>query len=103
MKFSILKDDITPHIPVYLCGFAARIDKRSEGVHDTIYASVAILQENKTVVIISLDLTGGDRSFSYGIKNEIKRRFGLSEDEIILFHAYDWMKKPALSLLKTRS
>ncbi len=84
MKFSILKDDITPHIPVYLCGFAARIDKRNEGIHDTIYASVVILQENKTVVIITLDLVGGDRSFSCGIKNAIKKGFGLSEDEIIL-------------------
>lgn len=84
MKFSILKDDITPHIPVYLCGFAARIDKRNDGVHDEPYASVVILQENKTVVIITLDLIGGDRSYANGIKNAINDRFGLSEDEIIL-------------------
>ena len=84
MKFSILKDDITPHIPIYLCGFAARINKRSEGIHDAPYASVVILQENKTVVIITLDLIGGDRSFANGIKKAVNERFGLAEDEIIL-------------------
>ncbi len=84
MKFSILKEDITPHIPVYLCGFAARVDRRSEGVHDALFASVVILQKNKTVIIITLDLIGGDRSFAWGIKKTINERFGISEDEIII-------------------
>ncbi len=84
MKFSIQKVEIIPHIPVHLRGFAARIDKRNEGVHDTIYASVVLLQENKTVAIINMDLIGGDRSFTDGIKEAIFEKFGLLEDEIIL-------------------
>ncbi|NLC44908.1 MAG: hypothetical protein GX783_11605, partial [Clostridiales bacterium] len=84
MKFSILKDEIIPHIPVHLRGFAARIDKRNEGVHDPLYATVVLIQANKTVAIISIDLIGGDRSFADGIKGAICERFGLSEDEIIL-------------------
>ncbi len=84
MRFSIQRDEIIPHIPVHLRGFAARIDKRNEGVHDPLYASVVLLQANKTVAIINMDLIGGDRSFADGIKEAIFERLGLTEDEIIL-------------------
>ena len=60
MKFYICKEEITPHIPVFQAGFAGRTHK-SEGIHDKPYATVLIIQENKAVVIISLDLLYGDK------------------------------------------
>ena len=65
MKFSILRKEITPHISVLQGGFAAR-SHNSEGVHDKPYASIVLIQANKTVVIIALDLLYGDRSFANG-------------------------------------
>jgi len=83
MKFAVLKEKITPHIPVFQCGFSARTHK-SEGVHDDPYASVVLLCANKTVAIIAFDLVGGDRSFANSIKKAIYEKFKLSEDQIIL-------------------
>ena len=91
MKFRILKSKITPNIPVLQCGFAARTHK-SVGVHDDIYASVILLQSdeesNHTVVIIALDMTGGDRSFAYGIKKSICKKYGLTQDKIIISYSH---------------
>lgn len=83
MKFRILKEKITPDIPVLQMGFAVRTHK-SVGVHDDPYVSVVLIQANETVLIISLDLIYGDRSFAYGIKDAIYKKYGLSQDKIII-------------------
>ena len=87
MKFYICKEEITPHIPVFQAGFAGRTHK-SEGIHDKPYATVLIIQENKAVVIISLDLLYGDRSFANSIKKAIYERFGLNRDEIVINYSH---------------
>ncbi len=87
MRFSIQKEKITPHIPVFQGGFGARMHK-SEGIHSDPYASVVVIQANKTVVIIALDLLGGDRSFANGIKKAINEKYGLEEDEIIINYSH---------------
>lgn len=87
MKFSILKEEITPHIPVLQGGFADRTHK-SEGVHDMPYVSVVLIQANKTVVIIALDLLFGDRSFANGIKRVISEKYNLMKDEIIINYSH---------------
>jgi hypothetical protein len=76
MKFSMSKADITPQTPVFMSGFAARTHE-SEGVHDPIYAKAVLLQANKTLLIVTLDLSGGDRSFIDGIKHTLEETFGL--------------------------
>ncbi|HOJ09266.1 MAG TPA: hypothetical protein PK733_01565 [Clostridiales bacterium] len=87
MKFFISKEKITPDIPVLQSGFAARKHK-SEGIYDDPYATVLIIKENKTVVIIALDLLYGDRSFAYGIKKSINEKYGLKQDEIIINYSH---------------
>jgi Neutral/alkaline non-lysosomal ceramidase. len=83
MKFCIEKEIITPRELAFLSGFEVRTQK-STGVHDDIYAKVVLIQANKTVVTITLDLTAGDRSFVDGIKGEINKRFGIKEDEVLV-------------------
>ena len=88
MKFSILKEKITPEFPVYQQGFAAREYKKSIGVNDEIYASVVLLQANKTVLIIAMDLIGGNRRVADEIKKEINEKYGLTYDEIIISYSH---------------
>lgn len=88
MKFSILKEKITPEFPVYQQGFAAREKKKSIGVNDDIYATVTLLQENKTVLIIAMDLLYGNRRVADEIKSAINEKYGLAYDEIIINYSH---------------
>lgn len=87
MKFFLGSSKITPDFPVLQCGFAAR-NKKSEGVHDDTYASVVIMQENETVVIITLDVVYGDKSFAYGIKTAIKEKFDIPSQNIMISYTH---------------
>jgi neutral ceramidase len=83
MKFSIGSRDITPSFPVFQSGFGGRT-RKSEGVLQPIYMKVALLQANKTVLIIAIDAMGADRSFVAGIKDALQERFGLAHDEVLI-------------------
>ncbi|CAI6025192.1 neutral/alkaline non-lysosomal ceramidase N-terminal domain-containing protein [Cohnella sp. JJ-181] len=83
MKFGISKAEITPRTPVFMAGFADRTHE-SEGVHDPLYAKAVLLQANKTLAIITLDLVGSDRSFIDGITSALENRFGLRRDEVLI-------------------
>jgi len=87
MKFFIGSKKITPDFPVLQCGFAAR-NKKSEGVHEDTYASVVIINANETVVIITLDVAYGDKSFAYGIKSAIKDKFDIPTQNIIISYTH---------------
>jgi hypothetical protein len=83
MKFCVIKQNITPDKPVFLAGFWGR-DHKSEGVHDPIYMKAVLLQANKTLLMLTFDVTGGDRSFVTGVKDALYEQFGLAEDEILI-------------------
>lgn len=83
MKFCIAKDVITPDQPVFQGGFAARTQK-STGVNDDVFVKTILLQADKSMLIITLDVTGGDRSFVHGIKNILNEKFDLKADEILI-------------------
>lgn len=87
MKFSFLKEKITPDSPVTLVGFSARTHE-SEGIHDDTYANVVLLQAGEPVIIIALDLCFGDLSFANGIKEAIREKYGLSQDKIIINYSH---------------
>jgi neutral ceramidase len=83
MKFSLSVSEITPQKPIFLAGFGDRTHK-SEGVHDPVYAKAALLQANQTVLMITLDAIGSDRSFIIGIKNTLEQKFGLKHEEVLI-------------------
>jgi neutral ceramidase len=88
LKFSILKEKITPEFPLFQQGFSGRERKKSIGVNDDIYTTVALIQSNKTVVIIALDLLYGNRRVANEIKSAINEKYGLTEDEIIINYSH---------------
>lgn len=87
MKFSFLKEKITPESPVMQAGFSARTHK-SEGVYDDPYASVILMQADETVIIIALDLCFGDKSFAAGIKEAVNKKYGLAQDKVIINYSH---------------
>jgi len=87
MKFSIIKEKITPHFPMFQGGYAARTHK-SEGVHDDPYATAIIIQANKTVIIIAFDLLYGNRNFANGIKKAIHEKYGIKGEDIIINYSH---------------
>ena len=92
MKLCMLKEKITPDVPVLQIGFAARTHK-SEGVHDDPYATVIRLAADgadaeSTAVIVAFDLVGADESFAQGIRTALAERCGLSDRQIILSYSH---------------
>lgn len=83
MQFAVSKMAITPNEPVYMAGFAARTEK-STGVHDDIYAKAVLLVANQPLLILTLDMLGGDRSFIHGIKDELYKSFALKAEQILI-------------------
>lgn len=87
MKFAFLKEKITPEGPVMQVGFAARTHK-SVGVHDDIYASLALIKANETVAIIALDVCYGDKNFANDVKKAVYEKYGLAEEQVILNYSH---------------
>lgn len=83
MKFSIAKEVITPNNSVFLHGFGSRTHK-SEGVLDPVYMKAALIQANCSLLMITIDAVGSDRSFIAGIKDDLQDRFGLAHDEVMI-------------------
>lgn len=85
MKFALTQVPITPEYPVFLAGYGGRSAKR-EGVVDDIYAKAALLQatEGETLLLLTIDALGGDRSFMAGIRAALKDAFGLKPEQVLV-------------------
>lgn len=87
MKFAINKRVITPRFSFVQQGFAARHDVWTK-VHDELYATVAVLSAKSVIVIISLDLISGDRSFEKAVYAALAEQFHIPSDNIILSYSH---------------
>lgn len=83
MKFALAQADITPDHPVFMHGFGARTHK-SEGVHDPIRMKAALLQTDRSLLMVTIDTLGSDRSFVVDLKAALKRDFGLEPAEVMI-------------------
>lgn len=83
MKFAVAKAVITPERPVFMHGFGART-KKSEGELDPLYMRTALLLANRPLLIVTIDALGSDRSFILGVKDALRRRFGLEHEEVLI-------------------
>ncbi|MCU6708896.1 hypothetical protein M6D81_09200 [Paenibacillus sp. J5C_2022] len=83
MQFAVSKMVITPNEPVYMAGFGNRTEK-STGVHDDIYAKAVLLVANQPLLLLTLDMLGGDRSFIHGIKETLYALFELKAEQILI-------------------
>ncbi|WP_158606381.1 neutral/alkaline non-lysosomal ceramidase N-terminal domain-containing protein [Paenibacillus ginsengarvi] len=83
MKFCCACESFTPSEPIFMHGFGAR-EHPSIGVHDPLYVKAAMLEANKALLILTIDALGSDRSFTFGIKETLRERFGLGHDEVLI-------------------
>lgn len=84
MLAGVSKKAITPGAGIDLAGFG-RLDRKNIGVHDDIHVtSLALKQAGKCVLIICADIIGFGFQLTRDLKNEINKRYGISDDEILL-------------------
>ncbi len=84
-KVGFAKTDITPRVGVELCGFGPFLNRHSIGVRDRLWArAMAVGNGYQTIIIVSCDLIGLDRSTVALIRDRIKDKTGLTSDTIMV-------------------
>ena len=76
---------ITPAESMWMAGYAGRT-RPSEGTSSDLWAKALALEDaaEKRSVLITLDLSGIPKSVSDRIRNQLKTKFNLTKDQIIL-------------------
>jgi len=84
MKIGLNKTVITPEPGVDLAGFG-RPGRNAMGVHDDIYLSSMVMEDDTgRAIIICADLLGFGTELTVSLKREIGDKFGFSEEQIML-------------------
>jgi Neutral/alkaline non-lysosomal ceramidase. len=88
MRVGIDKRLITPEPGICLVGFEVT-ERKVVNVHDDLYVTTMVLQQgSKKAVIICADVLGLGEILVSDIKSDINKRFGFSEDEILLSYSH---------------
>ncbi len=76
---------ITPDEPMWLAGFAVRTEP-AKGMLSDLYARALAIEDGRgaRVVIVSVDLIAVSKYVAVKVCDEVKRRFGLSRDRVML-------------------
>src|SRR5690606_13476486 len=76
---------ITPGESMWMAGYAAR-NRPSEGTLHPIWAKALVLEDEsgKSAVLITTDLVGIRQELSKKIRDGLKKKYGLSRDQVIL-------------------
>ena len=71
------KIEITPQIiNIELCGYGPFLERKFKGVHDPLYARVAVFQAEKELLFLfSCDLVGMDKEITNGVRNNLGQLF----------------------------
>jgi hypothetical protein len=84
-KIGFAKTDITPRVGVEMCGFGPFLNRHSIGIRDRLWArAMAVGNGSKTIVIVSCDLIGFDRSTVSLIRSRVEAKTGLTPDSIMV-------------------
>ncbi|WP_127578883.1 neutral/alkaline non-lysosomal ceramidase N-terminal domain-containing protein [Paenibacillus koleovorans] len=89
MRFSTAQTNITPDKPVFMHGYGKR-DHKSEGMHDPLFMKAVLLQSDsgKSLLLVTIDSLGSDRSFTVGIKNALQEHFGLHHADVMINYSH---------------
>ncbi|WP_149240531.1 neutral/alkaline non-lysosomal ceramidase N-terminal domain-containing protein [Dyadobacter sp. 32] len=84
-KAGIAKVAITPEQNMWMAGFASRTHASEGKIHD-LWAKALALEdaEGKRSVLVTLDLLGLPKKLSDNIRAQIKTKYGLNKEDIIL-------------------
>ncbi|MCM8772583.1 MAG: neutral/alkaline non-lysosomal ceramidase N-terminal domain-containing protein [Candidatus Omnitrophica bacterium] len=85
MKIGYSKIDITPKFSVELGGYGFYLNRKSEGIHDPLYAKSIYLNDGENeILLISCDLIGINRENIVRIKEKISNNIGISSQNITI-------------------
>jgi neutral ceramidase len=85
MKAGYSKSEITPPVGIRLGGFASRLGKPSEFVHDPLTVNAIFLSCGaEEVLLIHADVLGVNRDFAESVKDVIRKKTGVRRDRIFL-------------------
>lgn len=85
MKFGVSKQTITPLWRVKLSGYGSGRPDRMEGIHDDLYVRSLLFDDgNSKFLIIVCDVAGVNREYADAIKKEIKIKYSLEKDSILI-------------------
>ena len=79
------KVNITPELPIWLSGYAAR-DKPATTKHDDLWAKALVIQDaaGHHAVLVTMDLIGIDRELSSTVCARLKEKFSFARTDIVL-------------------
>jgi hypothetical protein len=85
----VARVDTTPGTPVWMSGYASR-SSPSQGVAHPLYAKAVALAdgEGHRVVFVTCDIIGFNRAFTGRVTDQIKSRFGLPRENVVLFASH---------------
>lgn len=85
MRVGSGKCDVTPPIGIRLGGFASRLGKPSELVHDPLIVNAIFLSSGgEEALLIHADVLGVYKNFAEGVKGAIQRETGIRRDRVFL-------------------
>jgi len=85
MKCGIGKIDITPPVGVELAGYGPFLERKSTGVHDSLFCKILYLGDEKEKGIIAIcDLICLKNALVKNIREKISKNFGMDEKKILL-------------------
>jgi hypothetical protein len=84
-KAGVAKVKITPEQPMWMSGYAARTRPAEGKLHD-LWAKALVLEDptGKRCLLITLDLVGISRKLSLAVRDELKHRYQLDRDAIMI-------------------
>lgn len=87
MKLATASIDITPHMPVKLCGYVndIRNSQRTQTAHAPIYAmALRLVYDDRQILVLTLDILSIPKYRSDEIKKAIVYEYPIQSDEIII-------------------
>jgi hypothetical protein len=84
-KAGVAKVVITPEHLMWMSGYAARIKPAEGKLHD-LWAKALVLEDpdGRRGVLLTMDLVGIPRDLSVAVRDELKTKYGLSREAVIL-------------------
>ena len=84
-KAGVAKVIITPEHLMWMSGYAARTKPAEGKLHD-LWAKALVLEDpdGRRGVLVTMDLVGIPRDLSVAVRDELKKRYGLPREAIIL-------------------
>jgi len=95
MKIGVSKKCMSTDLPIHLGGFG-NPNRKFEGIHDDIHIKALALSGSKTIIIVTADVLGYDKSMLEDVKAKISARTGIPADAM-MFNASHTHSAPQVS------